>query len=452
MQVTEILNEGLKRQLKITVPAADLDGCLTNKLTEIKDNAQVRGFRPGKVPLAHLRKLYGKSVMAEIVQETVNETSLKALEDRNERPANQPSIELTEDQEKIEAIIDGKGDLDYTMAYEILPEIATADFSKVEIEKPVADIDEDDVTDSINRLAEQSRPYTPRPEGEGAQDGDRLTFDYLGKLDGEPFEGGADQNSNIVIGSGAFIPGFEEGLNGMKAGDEGEVKVTFPEEYQAAHLAGKDAVFEVKIHEVGIPGELELNDELAKSCGMEDMDKLREAIRGEIERGYENRARQAMKRELFDKLDEVYSFELPEQLVTQEFDGVWKQVTEDLERAEKTFEDEDTTEEKAREEYMEIARRRVRLGLALADVGDKNEITVSDDELNRALMERVRQFPSQEQMVWDFYQKNPQALNELRAPVFEDKVVDFILTLSNVTAKEVTKEELFAEPDEEGED
>jgi len=447
MQVTEKLNDGLKRELQISIPAGDLDSRLNDRLTDLKDQVRIRGFRPGKVPIAHLKRVYGKSVMAEILEKAVTETSQQAISDRDERPAYQPEIALSEDKDEIEKVLDGAADLEYTMTFEIIPAFDMPDFSKIEIEKEVADVEDATVDESLERIAEQNRPFEPRAEGEKSESGDRLTIDYVGKIDGEPFEGGADQDAQIQLGSGTFIPGFEEQLTGVTAGSELVVKVTFPEEYQAAHLAGKDAEFDVTVKAIAAPGEVKLDDEFATQLGMESLDKVKEAIREQIAKDFEGASRQKVKRQLLDALDEACTFELPEKLVETEFESIWQQVTQDLERAGKTFADEDTTEEAAKDDYRKIAERRVRLGLLLADIGDKNEIKVTDEEMNRALVDRVRQFPGQEQMVWEYYQKNPGALAELRAPVFEEKVVDFILELAKVTEKKVSREELFHDPD-----
>lgn len=448
MQVTETLNEGLKRELRITIPAGDLDSRLNDRLTDLKDRVRIRGFRPGKVPLAHLKRVYGRSVMAEVVEQAVNETSQKAITDRDERPAYQPQIALTEDKDEIEKILEGKADLAFSMSFEVLPPVEMPDFSKIKIEKEVAKVEDSMVDEAIARIAEQNRPFEPRKAGEKSESGDRLTIDYLGKIDGVPFEGGADQDAQIQLGSGSFIPGFEEQLTGVTAGSDIVVKVTFPEQYPAENLAGKEAEFEVKVKEVSAPGAVKIDDEFAKSLGMESLDKVKEAVREQISKDFEAASRRKVKRQLLDALDEACKMELPEKLVDSEFEAIWQQVTQDLERSGRTFADEGTSEDEAKADYRKIAERRVRLGLLLADIGDKNEIKVTDEELNRALVDRVRQFPGQEQVVWEYYQKNPGALAELRAPIFEEKVVDFILELAKVTEKPVSREELFHDPDD----
>ncbi|OKL43571.1 trigger factor [Pseudovibrio exalbescens] len=447
MQVTETLAEGLKRELKIVIPASDLATRLDEYLEDLKGKVRINGFRPGKVPTSHLKKVYGRQAMAELLSNMINETSNKAVEERSEKPAMQPEIDLPE--EDAERVLAGDADLTFSMKYDILPEFELIDFSTIELERPIVEISEEEVDEQVKQIAESNRTFEPREEGAAAQDGDRITMSYLGKIDGEPFEGGADENGQIVLGSGQFIPGFEEQLVGLKVGDEKVVEVTFPEEYGAQHLAGKVATFDVVVKEIAAPGELVIDDEMAKKLGLESLDSLKEIIRGQIESQYGAATRQKVKRALLDKMDEAYSFDLPEKLVTTEFDGVWRQVQADMEQSGKTFEDEDTTEDEAKAEYQRIAERRVRLGLVLSEVGEKNNIQVSDEEVQRALYDRVRQFPGQEQQVFEFYQKNPQALASLRAPIYEEKVVDFILELAKVNDKVVSKEELLKQDEDE---
>jgi len=438
MQVTETLAEGLKRELKIEIPAGDLASKLDAYMDDMKSKAQIKGFRPGKVPVAHLKKMYGRQAMAEILSNTIQETTQKAIEDRKERPALNPDIDLPE--EDAEKILAGDADLSFKMSYDILPDFEVVDFSGIEIERPVVEVAEAEVDERINDIAQNSKPFDTK-EG-AAEDGDRVSMSYVGKIDGEAFEGGADENGQLVLGSGQFIPGFEEQLVGIKAGDEKTIDVTFPEDYPAAHLAGKTAQFDVVAKEIAAPGEVTLDDEFAKGLGLESLDNLKEVIRGQIESQFGQMTRQRVKRQLLDKLDETYTFDLPQRLLDSEFEVVWKQVEEDMQRNEKTFEDENTTEEAAREEYRKIAERRVRLGLVLSEVGEKNNIQVTDEEMQRALYDRVRQFPGQEQQVFEFYKNNQQALASLRAPIYEEKVVDFILELAKVSDKTVSKEEL----------
>lgn len=449
MDVTETVSEGLKRELKIVVPATDLESRLTTRLGELKDQVRLNGFRPGKVPINHLRKVYGRSVMAEIVQQTVQESSQSVLEEREMRPAFQPEIKFADSEDELEKVMAGEADLSYTVSFEVMPEIEVADLSKIKLTREKTEVPDKDVETAMQRLAEQNRAYTSRKDGDKAKEGDRVTINYEGKVDGELFDGGADENVFLVLGSNQFIPGFEEQLVGKKAGDETTVKVTFPDDYPAEHLAGKKAEFAVTVNEVAEPAAGELDDSFAQQLGLESLDSLRDAVRAQIEGEHASLSRRKIKRVLLDELDKVHKVELPPTLVEQEFDSIWSQLKKDMDEAKRSFEDENTTEEEARKEYQNIAERRVRLGLVLAEIGDKNEIQVSEEEVGRALQEQVRQFPGQEQQIYDYYKENPQAIAGLRAPIFEDKVVDYILENANVTDKVVSREELLRDPEDE---
>ncbi len=446
MQVTETVNEGLKREIKIVVPATDLEAKLVKRLNDAKDKVRIKGFRPGKVPVNHLRQIYGKSLMAEVVNEIINESPSSVLEERGEKAALRPEISMTEDEKEANEILAGKQDFEFSMSYEVVPDFELQDVSAIELTRPVYDVPEKEIEENMMRVAESARSYEPKTGK--AENGDRVTIDFTGKIDGVPFEGGADTDANLVLGSNQFIPGFEEGLVGVKAGDETEVKVTFPEDYSAAHLAGKEAAFEVKVKEVAKPGELELTDEVAKSLGLESLEKLREIIAGQVESQYGSITRQKVKRQLLDALDAMYKFEVPSKLVEAEFNNIWARVTQDLEREGKTFEDEDTTEEEARAEYRRLSERRVRLGLVFSAMGEKSGVEVTEEEVQRALYDEIRRYPGQEQQVYEFYKNNPNMLANLRAPIFEDKVVDKILSEAKITDKKVTREELLAEDEE----
>jgi trigger factor len=450
MQVTETLSEGLKRELKIVIGAEELNARLDAKLDSLKDKVKLSGFRPGKVPVSHLKKVYGRSMMAEVVEETVSETTTKAMTDRNERPAFQPEIKLPEDEGTVNEVVEGKHDLEFTMAFEVLPKIELANLKDVKLERPVAEVSDEEVNKALDRLREGNVTYDTK-DGE-AEDGDRVTIDFVGKLDGEPFEGGTGEDAPVVIGRGGFIPGFEDGLMGGTAGDERTVRASFPENYQAEHLAGKDAEFDIKIKDVAAPRTPDADDEFAKSLGLESLDKLKDAIREQISKDFEKASREKAKRALLDALDEVHTFELPPSLVDNEFESIWKEMTDHLERQKKSFEDEGTTEEAERVKYREMAERRVRLGLVLAEIGQVNEIKVTDEEVRRAIMQRAQQFPGQERHVVEFFKNNPNAQMELRMPIFEDKVVDFALELADVTDKPVSQEELFSRDDEDDHD
>src|SRR5262245_49251887 len=444
MQVTETLNSGLKREIKVTVPASDMEAKLMERLTNVKDKVRINGFRPGKVPVHHLRKVYGKSFMAEVVNEILTNSTREIITERGEKAAMQPEVKMTEDEKEAEKILAGGADFEFQLAYEVIPAIQIKDASDIQVTRKVYDVPESEIEDQIKRIAESTRSYEPKDGA--AEDGDRVTIDFLGKVDGEAFAGGEAQDQQLVLGSKSFIPGFEDQLIGVKAGDEKTVDVTFPADYGAANLAGKAASFAVTVKEGAKPGPLELNDETAKSPGLETMERLREIVKGQIESQYGQMTRQKVKRELLDALDETYKFEAPSKLVDAEFNNIWNQVNRDLESAGRTFADEDTTEEEARAEYTRLAERRVRLGLVLAEIGEKAAVQVSDDELQRALFDSVRGAPpAQQQQIFDFYRNNPQALANLRAPIFEEKVVDHLLTTVQVTDKSVSTDELMAE-------
>ena len=443
MQVSETLNEGLKREFKVVVPADDMKAQLDAKLADLKGRVNLNGFRRGKVPISHLRKLYGKSAMAEIVQETIDSKAKSILSERSEKSAQQPQVKMTEDEKEADKILAGERDFEFSIAYEILPEIKITDLAKIKIERSIVEVDDAEIKEQVEKIAENARTYETK-KGKAAK-GDQVTFDYLGKIDSEAFEGGADSDSKLVLGSGNFIPGFEDGLIGMKAGESGVVKVTFPADYGAEQLAGKDAEFDVTIKDVGKPGDLEINDELAETLGLESVEQLNNVVRDQIVGQYGGQTRQKVKRQLLDALDKAHEFELPESMVTQEFDNIWGQITSDLEKAGNTFEDENTTEEDARKEYQTLAERRVRLGLVLSKIGEEAKIEVSEQELQQALYQHVQQYSGQEQEVFKFFKNNPEALGNLRAPLFEEKVVDHIVEIADVSDKTVSKEELMAD-------
>lgn len=441
MQVTETVSDGLKRQLKVIVPADELKARAETKLEDLKAKVRLNGFRPGKVPLAHVRQLYGRSVMAEVLEQTVGETSTKALQDRKERPAFQPDIKLPEDQAAVERMIEGDSDLEYTMSFEILPKIELTDLKSITLEKEVAEPDAGDVEMALDRLLQANVTYEPK-DGPAANN-DRLTIDYKGSVDGELFEGGTGEDAFVVIGSARFIPGFEEQLEGAISGEKRELRVTFPEDYQAKHLAGKEAIFDVTVKEVAQPVATKADDEFAKSLGLESFAKLDEAIRSQLQKELDGASRNKLKKSLLDALNDRHSFDMPPSLIESEFESIWRNVNRQLEQSKSSFEAEGTTEEKAREDYRKIAERRVRLGLILSEIGNENQITITDDELRRAMIDRARQFPGQERQVLELYRKNPGALNELRAPVYEEKVINFALELVKMDEKKVTPVELM---------
>jgi len=449
MQVTETTSEGLKREFHVVVPATDLATRVTERLTEMKGSVQLRGFRPGKVPVDHLRKVYGRAVMAETIDQVVRETSSQIVTDRGLKLAMDPKITLPEDAGAIEGVINGKSDLSYTVAVEVVPKITLADFKTIKLERLTTDATDEEIEDALRKLAEQSRTYTSKAADAKAEQGDRVVISFKGTIDGVPFEGGTGENIPVTIGSNTFLPGFEEQLIGIAAGEARTVDVTFPADYGAANLAGKQASFAVTATSVEAPNPVNVDEAFATSLGAESLDKLREAVKERINREYRAASRQKLKRALLDRLDALHKFDAPPTLVEQEFNNVWNAIVADLKNQNKTFEDEGTTEEKARTEYRGIGDRRVRLGLVLAEIGEKNSIKVSDEEVSRGVVEQVRQFPGREREVWDYYQKNPGALAAIRAPIYEEKVVDFIVELADVSEKKVTREELLKEDDAE---
>jgi trigger factor len=449
MQVTETLNEGLKHEFKISVPATDLDAKAGAKLVDLKDKVRINGFRPGKVPVSHLKKIYGRSVMAETIDQTIRDTNTQIFTDRGFRLATEPKITMPTEEKEVEELLAGKSDLTYTVAIEVVPPITLADFKTFQVEKPVADVTDADVDEAIKRIADQSRPYSAKSEGAKAANGDRVTINFKGTINGEAFDGGTGEGIQVVLGAGQFIPGFEEQLIGIGAGETRTLKVSFPKNYASEKLAGQAAEFETTATAVEAPGETVIDDEFAKTLGLESLDKLKEAVQGRLTAEFATGTRQRVKRALLDKLDESHKFDAPPSLIDEEFNLMWNSIKAEMESAGKTFADENTTEDEAKEEYRKIADRRVRLGLVLSEIGEKNKITVSDDEVGRAVIERARQMPGREKEVWDFYRNNAQALAQLRAPIYEDKVVDFILELANVTEKKVSKEDLFKDEDAE---
>jgi trigger factor len=448
MQVTETLSEGLKREFQVVVPATELDAKVNARLDELKGRIRLDGFRPGKVPVAHLKRVYGRSTMAEVIEQAVRDANNQIVNERGYKLAAEPIVTMPEEAGAIEQLIAGKSDLNYTMAVEIVPPIELADFKGIELNKLVSEVTETEVEEGIARIAEQNKPFAAKGEDGKAAKGDRVFVSFAGTINGEAFEGGSGDNADVLIGSNTFIPGFEDQLIGIAAGETRTLKVTFPAHYMNEALAGKDAEFVVTAKSVEAPGQVTIDDEFAKSLGLESMSKLRDAVKERLAREHAAMSRQKLKRALLDQLDALHKFEPPPSLVTEEFDRVWKSVLQEMEKERKTFADENTTEEKAMAEYRTISERRVRLGLVLAEIGEKNAITVSEDELGRAIMEQARQFRGQEQQVWDFYRKNQQAVATLRAPIFEEKVVDFLLELASVTEKTVTREELYKDDEE----
>jgi len=450
MQVKEASTEGLKRTLKVVVGADELGKRFTERLDEIKDRVQLKGFRKGKVPVPHLKKVYGRSLMAEVLQETVKETSSKAIADRKERPVMQPSFSLPEDEQEIERVLAGEADLAFSVTFEVLPNFELIDPKTLKLVRLLAEVEPEAVDKAIGELVERSISWTPEAT-RAAASGDRLTIDFVGKIGEEAFEGGTGEDTQIVLGQGNFIPGFEEGLSGAKAGEERTVSATFPADYPVEALAGKAATFAVKVKEVASPLRPAVDDAFAKTLGAENVTTLKELVGAQIKREYDAAARAKLKREMLDQLEKAHSFELPPSLVEGEFETIWRQLTETMRQSAKVFPDQGKSEEEARAEYRSIAERRVRLGLIIGEFAERNEIKITQDELRRALIEQARRFPGQEKAVYEYFEKTPGALAELRAPIMEDKVVDFVLEKAKPTEKKVPKEALFQQVEPGGE-
>lgn len=448
MQVNETVADGLKHEFQVSIPAADIEAKADARLADLKDKVRLNGFRPGKVPVAHLKKLYGRSVMAETVEQTIRDTNTQIFTDRGFKLATEPKVTMPTEEKDVEEILTGKADLNYSVAIEVVPTIQLADFKSFNVEKPVADVSDSDIDEAIKRIADQNRQFAAKADGAKAESGDRVTISFKGTIDGTPFDGGTGEGIQVLIGSNTFIPGFEEQLIGIGKDETRTLKVPFPKNYANAELAGKPAEFETTATLIEAPQETAIDDEFAKSLGLESLDKLKDAVRERLTAEFAGATRQRVKRHLLDRLDETHRFEAPPSLVDEEFNLMWNSIKAEMDSAGKTFADEDTTEDAAKEEYRKIADRRVRLGLVLSEIGEKNKITVTDDEVSRAVIERARQMPGREKEVWDYYRKNANALAQLRAPIYEDKVVDFILELANVTEKKVSRDDLYKDEDE----
>lgn len=440
MNVTETKSEGLTREFRVSIPKGEIAAKLNAKITELQPKMNIKGFRPGKVPAAHIKKLYGKSIMGDLVNDLVQETSDKALADKALRPASRPSIQLDTDEEKL---INGEADLDYSMKLEVMPEFEPADVSSISIERMVAEVPEEEIQESLKRLADNNKAYETK-EGK-AETGDAVVIDFVGSIDGEKFDGGAAEGHTLVIGSGRFIPGFEEQLVGVAAGDDVKVNVNFPDDYQGENLKGKAAVFEVKVHEVKGAKDVEVNDEFAKTLGLESLESLRDAIKAQISGELGFATRQQVKRVLLDALDERHSFDLPPLMVKAEFEQIWAQFEGERKAGRLSEEDKSKSDDDLKAEYGKIAERRVRLGLVLAEIGRRADVQITNDELVRALRQEASRYPGQEKQVIEFYTKNQGAMAQLRAPIYEEKVVDYILGKATVTDKTVSREDLMKE-------
>jgi trigger factor len=449
MQVTETLAEGLKHEFQINVPAADIEAKADAKLADMKDKVKLNGFRPGKVPVAHLKRMYGRSVMAETIEQLIRDTNSGIFTERGFKLATEPKVTMPTEEKDVEAILSGKSDLTYSVAIEVVPPIVLADFKSFSVEKPVADVSDSDVDEAIKRIADQNRSYDAKADDAKAESGDRVTVSFKGTINGTPFDGGTGEGIQVVIGSNTFIPGFEEQLVGIGKDETRTLKVDFPKNYASEQLAGQPAEFETTATLIEGPKDAAIDDEFAKMLGLESLDKLKEAARDRLTQEFAGATRQRVKRLLLDRLDETHLFDAPPSLVDEEFRLMWDSIKSEMASSNKTFADENTTEEAAQDEYKKIADRRVRLGLVLSEIGEKNKISVTDDEVGRAVVERARSMPGREKEVWDYYRSNANALAQLRAPIYEDKVVDFILELATVTEKKVSRDDLYKDDDAE---
>jgi trigger factor len=440
MQITETSTDGLKREFKVVLSAQDIDQKVQGRLEELRQTVQLPGFRPGKVPVAVVKQRYGGSVLAEVLENAISDSSRQALNERGLRVALQPKIEV----EKYEQ----GSDLEYKMAVELLPDVEPGDLSSIELEKLVVEVGDDEVGKAIERLAASRSTTEPLTEDRPAAKGDTVVIDFAGTVDGVAQPGMDAKEFPLELGSGRFIPGFEDQLVGAKAGEHVSVTVTFPEEYGVETLNGKEAVFEVDVKEIRKTVPAEVNDDLAKEFGLDDLEKLKESVRDKIRSDYGSVSRLRVKRQLLDKLAEGHSFPVPDGMVEIEFEAIWRRLQDEIQNG-NAGEDANKSEDELKAEYRGIAERRVRLGLLLSEIGRRNNIQVSQDELNRALIAEARRWPGQERQVFEFFKNNPQAVENLRAPIFEDKVVDFIVEMAKVSERTVPVEELMRDPDEE---
>jgi trigger factor len=445
MQVVEKLNEGLSRVFEVTIAKDALATKFEAKIKEIAPKMNLKGFRPGKVPAAHVKKVYGKELYGEIIQETVTETSQAALDERKIRPASQPELKPVGDWDNV---INGTADLAYELAVELMPEFDPIDPTTVELKRPVYTPTDEDMAEAIGKLAEQTKAYEPKGgKAPKAAKDDKLIIDFKGHIGDDYFEGGTAEDAELIIGSGRFIPGFEDQLIGAKKGEERKVEVTFPEDYGSKELAGKAATFETTVKDILVGKDAEINDELAKNLGLESLEQLKGLLKTNLEQQYQGAARFKMKRELLDILDAKHSFDLPKRMLEAEFASIWQQVEQDKAAGELSEDDQGKSDEELRAEYMKIAERRVRLGLVLAEIGTRQKVQVTDQEVSQAIMQEARNYPGQERQVFEFYQKNQAAAAQIRAPIYEEKVCDLIFTLAKVTDEPISKEELLAEED-----
>ena len=445
MNVTETLTEGLKREFKVVIAADDIDLKINERLSELAPTLRLPGFRPGKVPAQLVKKRFGQSVLGEVLEKSVNDSSQKTLDDRGLRPALQPSIEVTSFEE-------GK-DLEFSLTVELMPEIDPIDFSAISLEKLVAVPGDKEINESLEKLSEQHKGSEPIKSKRASKIGDIVVIDFKGSVNGEPFDGGSAEGHQLELGSNQFIPGFEEQLVGKKAGSSVKVKVTFPEPYSQPNLAGQDAIFDTKLIEIREPSPVEINDEFAKLFGLEDLTALKDALKGQLEQELSQASRAQLKRKLLDMLEEGKTFDVPKGMADQEYESICRAINQPAAEQVQEEPQEQTPSDAAlsdedKAEYRKIAERRVRLGLLLQEVGRLNNIEVTEEEVKGALFKEVSRYPGQEQQIMELYQKNPEAMASIRAPIFEDKIVDFITEMATVTEKTVSPEQLMSPPEE----
>ncbi|MBL6958509.1 MAG: trigger factor [Rhodospirillales bacterium] len=442
MQVTETKTETLKREFTVAIPADEIEEKINGRLMELAKTINLPGFRPGKAPVSLLRKQYGPSVMGEVLEKTVQESTVKVISDNELKVAMQPQIEIT-------AFEDGS-DLEYTMAVELLPEIEDFDFSKVELEQHVIEVPEDAIEKSIEEMAQAHKTWNTTDGKRAAKEGDQVVIDFVGKVGGEEFAGGKADGYPLELGTKTFIPGFEEQLVGVKVGDKLTVKVTFPENYGGEELAGKDAEFDVEVKELRESAAAVIDDELAKKMGLESLEQMQQMVRDDHEREFKSLSRMRLKRALLDDLENRFDFDLPAGMVDRESDAIWHQFEERRKAGEDVVDkdDEGKSDDELKAEYREIAERRVRLGLVLSDISSKNNIQVSQDEINKAITAESRRYSGQEQQVLDYFKSNPEAQQQIYGPLLEDKVVDFIIELAKLTDTKISIEDFFKLPED----
>ncbi|MCW5723772.1 MAG: trigger factor [Maricaulaceae bacterium] len=446
MQVVEKAAEGLSRTFEIKVPAKDLQNRLDAKIEEIRPQVRLKGFRPGKVPASHIKKVFGESILGDVLEELLPQATQSTLSERGIEPASQPQLEVKSD---IHEVVKAGKDFAFEIRLEIMPDFKAADPAKVKLTRPVAEVPESEVEKALERLAADSRSFKAKTgKAAKAEQGDAVVIDFTGRIGGEAFEGGSAEDARVVIGDGAFIPGFEEQLLGAKAGEQRELKVAFPADYGVDRLAGQDAVFDVTVKAVEAPEAAQVDDELAKRLGLSSLDELKKVMKQRFEREFADQSRMKVKRALLDQLDAEHAFDLPQGMVDAEFEGIWREVSHAMEHGHLEPEDQGKPEDVLKAEYRGIAERRVRLGLVLAKIGREGKVEVTQEEIARAVNQEAARYPGQERQVVEFYQKNPNALASLRAPIYEEKVVDYILELAEVSEKKVSRDALFADEDE----